>query len=59
MDDPGYVRAFATFVRRHPRVRFIGFFNGPAEAPTHRDEAAEPGGYRQFVVPLDPLTTAA
>ena len=53
VDDPGYVRAFATFVRRHPRVRFIGFFNGPAGSAydigtNPRSRAA----YRRFIVPL-------
>jgi len=53
VDDPGYVRAFATFVRRHPRVRFIGFFNGPAggayDIGTKRRSRA---AYRRFVLPL-------
>jgi len=28
LDDPGFVRAFASFVRSHRRVKFIGFYNG-------------------------------
>jgi hypothetical protein len=53
VDDPDYVRAFATFVRRHPRVRFIGFFNGPAGGAY--DIGTKPrsrAAYRQFVLPL-------
>jgi hypothetical protein len=30
VDDPGYIRAFANFVRTHRRVRFVSFFDGPA-----------------------------
>jgi hypothetical protein len=29
LDDPAYVKAFATFIRRHRRARFASFFNGP------------------------------
>jgi hypothetical protein len=52
--------AVATFVRRHPRVRFIGFFNGPRRrCLRHRDEAAEPSGVQAVHRALDPVTTAA
>ena len=53
VDDPGYVRAFATFVRRHSRVRFISFFNGPAGGAF--DIGTKPrsrAAYRRFIVPL-------
>jgi hypothetical protein len=53
VDDPAYVRAFATFVRRHRRVRFVSFFNGPAGGPY--DIGTKPrarSAYRRFVVPL-------
>lgn len=53
VDDPGYVRAFATFVRRHRRVRFISFFNGPAGGAY--DIGTKPrsrAAYRRFIVPL-------
>jgi hypothetical protein len=53
VDDPGYVRAFATFVRRHRRVRFISFFNGPAGGAY--DIGTKPRSrtaYRRFIVPL-------
>ena len=53
VDDPGYVQAFATFVRRHRRVRFISFFNGPAGGAY--DIGTKPrsrAAYRRFVVPL-------
>jgi hypothetical protein len=33
VDDPAYVKALATFIRRHPRVRFVSFFNGTAGGP--------------------------
>ena len=53
VDDPAYVRAFATFVRHHRRVRFISFFNGPAGGPY--DIGTKPrarAAYRRFIVPL-------
>ncbi|HEX2496709.1 MAG TPA: hypothetical protein VHK46_07725 [Gaiellaceae bacterium] len=53
VDDPGYIRAFATFVRRHPRVQFISFFNGPAGGAY--DIGRKPrsrAAYRRFIVPL-------
>lgn len=53
IDDPAYVKAFATFVRRHRRVRFISFFNGPAGGAY--DLGTKPrsrAAYRRFIVPL-------
>jgi hypothetical protein len=53
VDDPAYVKAFATFIRRHPRVRFVSFFNGPAGGPC--DLGTKPrsrAAYRWFVTPL-------
>jgi hypothetical protein len=53
VDSPSYVRAFATFVRRHRRVRFISFFNGPAGGLY--DIGTKPrarAAYRRFIVPL-------
>ena len=53
VDDAAYVRAFATFVRRHGRVRFISFFNGPAGGAY--DIGTKPrarAAYRRFIVPL-------
>jgi hypothetical protein len=53
VDDPAYVKAFATFVRRHRRVRFVSFYNGPAGAAY--DLGTKPrsrAAYRRFVVPL-------
>jgi hypothetical protein len=53
VEDPAYVRAFATFVRTHRRVRFISFFNGPAGGAY--DLGGKPrsrAAYRRFVVPL-------
>jgi len=53
VDDPAYVKAFATFVRRHRRVRFVSFFNGPAGGPY--DLGRKPrslSAYRRFITPL-------
>lgn len=53
VDDPAYVQAFARFVRRHSRVRFISFFNGPAGSAY--DLGGKPrsrAAYRRFIVPL-------
>jgi hypothetical protein len=53
VDDPAYVKAFATFVRRHKRVRFISFFNGPAGGAY--DLGTKPrslSAYRRFIAPL-------
>jgi hypothetical protein len=53
VDDPAYVKAFATFIRRHPRVRFVSFFNAPAGGPS--DLGTKPrsrAAYRRFVTPL-------
>ena len=53
VDDPGYIKAFATFVRRHRRVSFISFFNGRAGGAY--DLARKPrslAAYRRFIAPL-------
>jgi hypothetical protein len=53
VDDPEYVKAFATFIRRHRRVRFVSFFNGPAGGPY--DLGTKPrsrAAYRRFITPL-------
>jgi hypothetical protein len=53
VDDPAYVKAFATFLRRRPRVRFVSFFNGPAGGAY--DIGTKPrsrAAYRRFIVPL-------
>jgi hypothetical protein len=53
IDDPGYVRAFADFVRAHRRVTFIGFFNG--RAGEQFDLGSKPkslAAYRRSIVPL-------
>jgi hypothetical protein len=53
VDDPAYVKAFATFIRRHRRVRFVSFFNGPAGGPY--DLGTKPrsrAAYRRFITPL-------
>jgi hypothetical protein len=53
VDDSAYVKAFATFIRRHRRVRFVSFFNGPAGGPY--DLGTKPrsrAAYRRFITPL-------
>ncbi|HEV3480168.1 MAG TPA: hypothetical protein VG144_12065 [Gaiellaceae bacterium] len=53
VDDPEYVKAFATFIRRHRRVRFVSFFNGPAGGPY--DLGTKPrsrAAYRRYITPL-------
>jgi hypothetical protein len=53
VDDPAYVRAFATFIRRHRRVKFASFFNGPAGGSY--DLGTKPksrAAYRRFITPL-------
>jgi hypothetical protein len=53
VDDPGYVKAFATFIRRHHRVRFVSFFNGAAGgAYDLGTKARSRAAYRRFIVPL-------
>jgi hypothetical protein len=53
VDSPNFVRAFAIYVRRHSRVRFISFFNGPAGgAYDIGTKARSRAAYRRFVVPL-------
>ena len=52
-DDPGYVRAFAGFVKAHGRVRFIGFYNGHSGG--RLDLAGKPkslAAYKRYIVPL-------
>jgi hypothetical protein len=52
-DDPAFVRAMATFVRRHPRVEFISYFSGNAGSVW--DLASKPASraaYRASIVPL-------
>jgi hypothetical protein len=53
VDDPGFVRAFAAFVRSHRRVKFIGFYNGRTGG--RLDIGTHPGvraAYRRSIVPL-------
>jgi hypothetical protein len=53
VDDPGYIRAFANFVRTHRRVRFASFFNGPGGGAY--DLGRKPrslAAYRRHIVPL-------
>ena len=53
LDDPGFVRAFASFVRSHRRVKFIGFYNGRTGG--RLDIGTHPGvraAYRRSIVPL-------
>ena len=53
LDDPGFVRAFAGFVRSHRRVSFIGFYNGRTGG--RLDLGKKPkslAAYRRLIVPL-------
>lgn len=53
LDDPGYVRAFAEFVRSHRRVKFVGFYNGRTGG--RLDLGKKPrslAAYRRLIVPL-------
>jgi hypothetical protein len=53
VDDPAFVRAFASFVRNHRRVKFIGFYNGRTGG--RLDIGTHPGvraAYRRSIVPL-------
>jgi hypothetical protein len=53
IDDPGFVRAFAAFVRSHRRVKFIGFYNGRTGG--RLDIGTHPGvraAYKRSIVPL-------
>jgi hypothetical protein len=53
VDDPGYIQAFARFVRTHRRVRFASFFNGPAGAAY--DLGRKPRSltaYKRFILPV-------
>jgi len=53
IDDPNYVHAFAEFVRGHPRVKFISFFNGATGGEF--DLGRKPkslGAYKRYIVPL-------
>ena len=53
IDDPGYIRAFATFVRQHRRVQFASFYNGtPGRAYDLRRKPRSLAAYRRFIVPL-------
>jgi hypothetical protein len=53
LDDPGFVRTMAQFVRSHPRVRLLAYFN--SEAGSTFDLATKPlsrAAYRSLIVPL-------
>jgi hypothetical protein len=53
LDDPGYVRAFAGFVKSHRRVKFISFYNGRTGG--RLDLGKKPrslAAYRRLIVPL-------
>jgi hypothetical protein len=53
IDDPGFIQAFAGFVRSHRRVKFIGFYNGKNGG--RLDLSRKPrslAAYKQLIVPL-------
>jgi hypothetical protein len=52
-DDASYIRAFASFVRSHRRVRFVSFYNGRNGGPL--DLGRKPralAAYKRYIVPL-------
>jgi hypothetical protein len=53
VDDPGYIQAFAAWVKSHRRVKFLGFYNG--KNGSRLDLARKPrarAAYRRHIVPL-------
>jgi hypothetical protein len=53
VDDPAYIQAFAGWVKSHPRVKFLGFYNGRNGG--RLDLAGKPrarAAYRRHIVPL-------
>ncbi len=53
VDDPVYIREFGNFLRRHKRVRFASFYNGPSGGAY--DIGRKPrarAAYRRFITPL-------
>jgi hypothetical protein len=53
VDDPGYIEAFGTFLRRHRRARFVSFFNRPVgSAYDLGRKPRKPAAYLGFITPL-------
>jgi hypothetical protein len=53
VDDPGFIQAFAGFVKSHRRVKFIGFYNG--KPGSRVDLATKPrarAAYKRLIVPM-------
>jgi len=53
LDDPGFIAQMAQFVRSHPRVELLAYYNGRPRSPW--DLASQPrslAAYRQLIVPL-------
>jgi hypothetical protein len=53
LDDPGFVARMASFVKTHPRVELLSFFNGKSGGVY--DLASKPrarAAYRRLIVPL-------
>ena len=53
VDDAGYIQAFAAWVKSHPRVKFLGFYNGKNGG--RLDLAGKPrarAAYKRYIVPL-------
>jgi hypothetical protein len=52
-DDPGFVRAMATFVRQHRRMEFIAYFAGrPGSVWDLASKPASRAAYRSLITPL-------
>ena len=53
LDDPGYIKSFANFVRTHRRVRFASFYNGsPGSVYDLRRKPKSLSAYRRYIAPL-------
>ena len=52
-DDPSYIRAMATFVKKHRRVEFIAYYSGrPGSVFDLASKPASRAAYRALITPL-------
>ena len=55
-DDPGFVRAMATWVKQHRRVEFIAYYSGrPGSVFDLSSKPASRAAYRALITPLGAL----
>jgi hypothetical protein len=53
VDDPGYIQAFAGWVKSHRRVQFLGFYNGKNGGRLDlRSKPRARAAYKRYIVPL-------